>query len=160
MKPVGNLSNAGFCCCREADLKGALLGLGEKVLQLVTEAVSGQGEAVLPQESQDLLKGQISELWKHNNPVRTLIGERVQGFLQAMLQGGPAKRSPELAAPLRLVSAELAELGTAFGRIVHFNRTVFGPFYAPILRKLLFPPGEAETREDSRLAEGDPENLR
>nr|XP_033482761.1 T-complex protein 11 homolog isoform X1 [Epinephelus lanceolatus] len=145
---------------READLKGALLGLGEKVLQLVTEAVSGQGEAVLPQESQDLLKGQISELWKHNNPVRTLIGERVQGFLQAMLQGGPTKRSPELAAPLRLVSAELAELGTAFGRIVHFNRTVFGPFYAPILRKLLFPPGEAETREDSRLAEGDPENLR
>lgn len=77
-------------------------------------------------------------------------GERVQGFLQAMLQGGPAKRSPELPAPLRLVSAELAELGTAFGRIVHFNRTVFGPFYAPILRKLLFPPGEADTGEDSR----------
>uniref|UniRef100_A0A3Q1GMA4 T-complex protein 11-like protein 1 n=1 Tax=Acanthochromis polyacanthus TaxID=80966 RepID=A0A3Q1GMA4_9TELE len=78
------------------------------------------------------------------------IGERVQGFLRAMLQGGPAKRSPELSAPLRLVSAELAELGTAFGRIVHFNRTVFGPFYAPILRKLLFPPGEAEAEEDSR----------
>lgn len=78
------------------------------------------------------------------------IGERVQGFLQAMLQGGPAKRSPELPSPLRLVSAELTELGTAFGRIVHFNQTVFGPFYAPILRKLLFPPGEAETGEDSR----------
>ncbi len=77
-------------------------------------------------------------------------GERVQGFLQAMLQGSPAKRSPELPAPLRLVTAELTELGTAFGRIVHFNRTVFGPFYAPILRKLLFPPGEAETGEDSR----------
>ncbi|XP_068561500.1 T-complex protein 11-like protein 1 [Cebidichthys violaceus] len=135
---------------REDGLKGALLGLGETVLQLVTEAVSGQGGAALPRESQDLLKGQISELWKHNNPVRTLIGERVQGFLQAMLQGGLAKRSPELPAPLRLVSAELAELGTAFGRIVHFNRSIFGPFYAPILRKVLFPPGQAETREDSR----------
>lgn len=78
------------------------------------------------------------------------IGERVQGFLQAMLQGGPAKRSPELPAPLRLVSTELAELGMAFGQIVHFNRTVFGPFCAPILRKLLFPPGEAEAGEDSR----------
>lgn len=78
------------------------------------------------------------------------VGERVQVFLQAMLQGGPGKRSPEPPAPLRLVSAELAELGTAFGRIVHFNRTVFGPFYAPILRKLLFPPGEVETGEDSR----------
>lgn len=120
------------------------------MLQQVTEAVSGQGGAVLPQESLDLLRGQISELWKNNHPVRTLIGERVQSFLQAMLQGSPAKRSPELPTPLRLVSAELAELGTAFGRIVHFNRTVFGPFYAPILRKLLFPPGEAETPEDSR----------
>ncbi|XP_044067788.1 T-complex protein 11-like protein 1 [Siniperca chuatsi] len=135
---------------READLKDALQGLGETVLQQVTEALSSQGGAALPQDSLDLLKGQISELWKHNNPVRTLIGERVRGFLQAMLQAGPAKRSPELPASLRLVSAELAELGTAFGRVIHFNRTVFGPFYAPILRKLLFPPGEAETGEDSR----------
>ncbi|XP_008277771.1 T-complex protein 11-like protein 1 [Stegastes partitus] len=135
---------------READLKGALLGVGEMVVQQVTEALRAQGAAVLPQENQDLLKGQITDLWKHDNPVRILTGERVQGFLRAMLQGGPAKRSPELSAPLRLVSAELAELGTAFGRIVHFNRTVFGPFYAPILRKLLFPPGEAEAEEDSR----------
>uniref|UniRef100_A0A3Q3X5Q3 T-complex 11, testis-specific-like 2 n=1 Tax=Mola mola TaxID=94237 RepID=A0A3Q3X5Q3_MOLML len=134
---------------READLKGALQGLGETVLQQVTEAQRGQGGAQLPQESLDLLKGQISELWKHNNPVCMLIGERVQGFLQATLQGGPAKRSPEPPSALRLVSAELANLGTAFGRIVHFNRMVFGPFYAPILRKLLFPPGEAETEDDS-----------
>ena len=77
-------------------------------------------------------------------------GERVRDSLLAMLQGSPAKRSLELAFPLGLVSAELAELGTTFGQIVHFNRTVFGPFYAPILRKLLLPIGEAETAEDSR----------
>uniref|UniRef100_A0A3B3U1R1 T-complex protein 11-like protein 1 n=1 Tax=Poecilia latipinna TaxID=48699 RepID=A0A3B3U1R1_9TELE len=77
-------------------------------------------------------------------------GERVRGFLLAMLQGGSAKRRPELPFPLGLVSSELTELGTAFGRIVHFNRTVFGPFYAPILRKLLLPSGESETGEDSR----------
>ncbi|XP_026161754.1 T-complex protein 11-like protein 1 [Mastacembelus armatus] len=135
---------------REAELKGALLGLGETILQQVNEAVSSQGGATLPKESQDLLKGQLMDLWKHSNPVRTLIGERVQGFLQAMLQGGTAKRSPELLGPLRLVSTELTKVGTAFERLVHFNRTVFGPFYAPILRKLLFPPGEAEAGEDSR----------
>ncbi|XP_024127035.1 T-complex protein 11-like protein 1 [Oryzias melastigma] len=135
---------------READLKKALLGVGEKVLQQVTEAVSAQGAGALPLESQDLLRGQISDLWRDNNPVRTLIGERVQGFLLGVLRGGPAKRSPELSFPLGLLSAELAELGTAFGRIIHFNRAVFGPFYAPILRKLLLLPGEAETGEDSR----------
>lgn len=75
MKPAGNLSNAGFWSCREADLKGALLGLGETVLQQVTEALRGQGGAALPQESLDLLKRQISELWKQNHPIRTLIGQ-------------------------------------------------------------------------------------
>lgn len=86
------------------------------------------------------------------------IGERVQDFLLAMLQGGSAKKCPELHFPLGLVSPELAELGTAFGRIVHFNRTVFGPFYAPILRKLLLPSGEIETGDDSRWDGAEPKN--
>uniref|UniRef100_A0A8D3A5L9 T-complex protein 11-like protein 1 n=1 Tax=Scophthalmus maximus TaxID=52904 RepID=A0A8D3A5L9_SCOMX len=138
---------------RDADLEGALLGLGETVLRQVSDAVSSRGGAALPQESQNLLRGQISDLRKHDNPVRTVIGERAQGFLLAVLQAGPAKGSLlEPPAALRLVSADLADLGTTFGRIVHFNRTVFGPFCAPILRKLLFPPGEAkaEAGEDSR----------
>lgn len=75
MKPLGNLPHVAVWCYRDADLKGALLGVGETVLKQVTEAVSNQGGAALPQESQDLLRGQISDLWKHNNPVRTLIGE-------------------------------------------------------------------------------------
>lgn len=110
-----------------------------------------QETAPLPEEVRDILKGQIEELWNENSPVRVLVGERVQGFLQAMLQGGPPKRSPELASPLRLLSAELAELGRAFGQIVHYNRSVFGPFYAPILRRALFPSGgESETGDDQR----------
>lgn len=60
------------CSCR--DLKGALLGLAEIVLQQVTEAVSDQGGSALPQEARDLLRGQISDLWRHNDPVRTIIG--------------------------------------------------------------------------------------
>lgn len=79
-----------------------------------------------------------------------VVGERVQGYLQAMLEGGPTKKSPSMPPALRLLSAEVAELGMAFGRIVHFNRSVFGPFYVPILRKKLFPSGEAEMGEDSR----------
>ncbi|XP_037535248.1 T-complex protein 11-like protein 2 [Nematolebias whitei] len=139
---------------READLKRALLELGGTVQQQVTEALGAQGGG-LPQESQNLLRGQISDLWRNNNPVRALIGERVQGFLLATLQGCSAKRSPELPFPLGLLRAELAELGTAFGQIVRFNQTVFGPFYAPILRKLLLPPEQTEPAEDSRQTEVD-----
>ncbi|KAM8914406.1 LOW QUALITY PROTEIN: T-complex protein 11-like protein 1 [Spinachia spinachia] len=138
---------------READLKGALPGLGQTVLQLVTEAASSRGGgAALAEGSRDLLKGQISELWRHNHPVRTLVGERVQGFLRAALHSGRAEPGPQLPAALGPVSGELGELGAAFVRIVHFDRSVFAPFYAPVLGKLLSPAGQAEG--------GDPDDLR
>lgn len=85
MKCVGDLTYVAFCCCREADLRRALLGLGETVLQQVNEALSHAG-ATLPQENQDLLKGQISDLWKQNHPVRTLIGQTINSlFIYAVL---------------------------------------------------------------------------
>lgn len=75
---AGEGFNTSFCS-READLKRALLELGGTVLQQVTEALSspggGGGGGDLPQESQNLLRGQISDLWKNNHPVRTLIGQ-------------------------------------------------------------------------------------
>ena len=75
IKAPGNLFNAAFWPRRDADLKGALQGLGETVVQQVTEAQREQGGAQLSQEGLDLLRGQISELWKDNNPVCSLIGE-------------------------------------------------------------------------------------
>lgn len=76
MKPAGN--EVLMLCSRrrrEADLKEALPGLGETALQLLTEAASERGGAAPPRESRSLLSGQISELWKHDHPVRTLVGQ-------------------------------------------------------------------------------------
>lgn len=65
---------------------------------------------------------------------------------------GQSRQSESRAAyPPGLGSAELTERGTAFGRIVHFS-----PFYAPILRKLLVPPGRGQDQGGSRQAEGEP----
>ncbi|KAJ4927067.1 hypothetical protein JOQ06_014807 [Pogonophryne albipinna] len=116
----------------EADLRGALLGLGGGggLLQLMTGAVSGQGGGAAASGEQDLLRGHI---WR-------------------------SRQSESRAAyPPGLGSAELTERGTAFGRIVHFNRSVFSRFYAPILRKLLVPPGRGQDQGGSRQAEGDPD---
>ncbi|XP_060925109.1 T-complex protein 11 X-linked protein 2-like [Limanda limanda] len=129
---------------REEDLKEALLGLGEKLVLQVNDAAKSQGRAALPQDKQDMLKGQICDLFKHNHRVRTLIGERLKGYLWAMLQAGPAKGDLDPPAPLGLVKTELAELWTVFRKIVHFNKAAFGPLFAPILRKLLMA-GAAET---------------
>lgn len=75
MKPAAIIFIAALRCCRQDDLKGALQSLGETVLQQVTEAQRDLGGAALPPQSLDLLKRQISELWKLSNPVRTLIGQ-------------------------------------------------------------------------------------
>ncbi|KAM8867795.1 T-complex protein 11-like protein 2 [Synchiropus picturatus] len=133
---------------REGDLKEALLSLGEVVVQQVHQAAMDQGGVPPSSESQDVLSGQISTLWKKDNPVRSLVGERLQGFLRALLEGSSTQKAPELPASLGLVSQDLLDLGSTFRRMVHFNRTVFGPFYAPMLRKLLFP-AEA-VADDSR----------
>ncbi|KAM6980870.1 T-complex protein 11-like protein 2 [Aplochiton taeniatus] len=136
---------------RAFDLKGALQGLGDQVVIQVHEAGSTHGGgSKLGQDRQDLLKGQISDLEKDNNTVRRLIGDRIQAYLGATLEASASKESPALPAALGSLSAELAELGTTFGRIVHFNRSVYGPFYAPLLRRLLCPQGEADMGEDSR----------
>ncbi|TNN47858.1 T-complex protein 11 [Liparis tanakae] len=52
----------------EADLKEALPGVGDTALRLLTEAAGERGRgAAPPRESRSLLRGQISELWKHDH---------------------------------------------------------------------------------------------
>lgn len=46
-------------------------------MQQVNQAVSDHGGAVLLRDKQDLLKGQISDLWRHSNPVRTVTGQDI-----------------------------------------------------------------------------------
>lgn len=75
MTPAAVIFIAVLRRCRQADLKGALQSLGEATLQQVTEARRDLEGAALSPESLDLLKRQISELWKLDNPVRSLIGQ-------------------------------------------------------------------------------------
>lgn len=47
-----------------------------------------------------------------------------------------------------MIQTEMELVGSQYASIVNFNKQVYGPFYANILRKLLFPEtpmGKAET---------------
>ncbi|KPP69462.1 hypothetical protein Z043_111779 [Scleropages formosus] len=137
--------------CHESafDLKGALLGLGEQVQKIVNSTLIAQGGGALPPEQESLLKGQVAALAEEHNPVRALVGARVRSYLQALLGQSVAQRATPVPPALALMENELAELGTAFVRIVNFNRQVFGPYYSAILKKLI-PPGEPDIGMDSR----------
>ncbi|KAG9352809.1 hypothetical protein JZ751_017385 [Albula glossodonta] len=135
---------------RNFDQQGALLALGEQLQKQVDGTLGVPEGLVPPLEKDSLLKRQIEGLAQDHNPVRALIGARIQSYLLAVLSASDAQRGPVVPQALELVSTELKELGGAFRSIVNFNRMVFGPFYSSILRKLLFPQGETEMNVDSR----------
>ncbi|KAJ3602088.1 hypothetical protein NHX12_029848 [Muraenolepis orangiensis] len=129
---------------RESDLKGALKALGDQVVLQVNVALASLGVPRLSKRGQGVLRGQISDLWRPANPVRTIIEHQVQGFLQATLEASAARGSPEPPAILGPLGPELVALGAVFCRMVQLNRSAFGAHYAPVLGRLLFPPGGPE----------------
>lgn len=56
----------------------------------------------------------------------------------------PPKSLPPIPRGLDVIREELEALGTQYLNIVNLNMQVYGPFYASILRKLLF--GEEASR--------------
>ncbi|XP_066559619.1 T-complex protein 11-like protein 1 isoform X2 [Amia ocellicauda] len=136
---------------RSFNLQEALLEVGGQVQKLVNEAACDQGGAAMTPERETILRGQIRDVAQTHNPVRNLIASRIQNFMLSFLGSTSAQKGP-VGTPVGLapVGAELAEAGAAFGRIVHHNRLVFGPYYSAILKRALLPQGETETDIDSR----------
>lgn len=59
---------------------------------------------------------------------------------------------PTLPGGLSVIQPEMELVGSQFASIVEFNKQVYGPFYANILKKLLFPEaaiGKAGTEAPS-----------
>ncbi|KAJ8360401.1 hypothetical protein SKAU_G00169260 [Synaphobranchus kaupii] len=135
---------------RGFDQQGALLALGEKLHKQVGEVLNAQGDVVLTPGLESPLKGQISGLAQDHNPVRSLIGSRIESYLLAVLGSPDSHRGPAVPPALAMVAPELKELAGAFRSIVNFNRMVFGTYYSSILRKLLFSEQGVEMGVDSR----------
>uniref|UniRef100_A0A3Q2VZ03 T-complex 11, testis-specific-like 2 n=1 Tax=Haplochromis burtoni TaxID=8153 RepID=A0A3Q2VZ03_HAPBU len=101
----------------------------------------------LPQDSypaltpalQGTLTGQICNITQKDNPIRTLVEDRVQQYFMALIfDPKPQSKIEQVPAGLTAIKPELAIIGAKFISLVNYNKTVYGPFYADILRKLMF----------------------
>lgn len=73
-----------------------------------------------------------------------LPDKRIQLYLKSLLGlPNPQKCLPPMPGGLAVIQQELEALGCQYANIVNLNKQVYGPFYANILRKLLF--GEEAT---------------
>nr|XP_054487861.1 T-complex protein 11-like protein 2 isoform X3 [Agelaius phoeniceus] len=130
------------------DLKEALNAIGVQICSIVNKSLSERGLPTLNEEMQSNLMGQIAHVVEKNNPVCSLIDKRIQLFMRSLLAlPSFQKCMPTMPGGLSVIQTEIEFLGSQYASIVNFNKKVYGPFYANILRKLLFPEAAMEETE-------------
>lgn len=130
------------------NLKEVLNSIGVQTCAEVNKTLMERGFPTLNADVQANLVGQFSSIEEKDNPIRSLIDKRIQLYLKSLLcLPSPQKCMPPVPGGLAVIQQELEVLGYQYANIVNFNKQVYGPFYANILRKLLFGeegPGKAD----------------
>uniref|UniRef100_A0A3P9MW77 T-complex 11, testis-specific-like 2 n=1 Tax=Poecilia reticulata TaxID=8081 RepID=A0A3P9MW77_POERE len=91
------------------------------------------------ENQQATLTGQICSISQKENPIRTLVEDRVQQYFRLLLSDPKNQtKLEEVSASLTAIKPELVAIGKTFISLINYNRAVYGPFYMDIIRKLLF----------------------
>ncbi|XP_075407157.1 T-complex protein 11-like protein 2 [Tenrec ecaudatus] len=121
------------------NLKEVLNSIGVQTCAEVNKTLEERGLSTLNAEVEANLIGQFSSIEEEDNPIWSLIDKRIQLYLKSLLSlPRPAKSLPPVPGGLAVIQQELEVLGSQYANIVNLNKQVYGPFYANILRKLLF----------------------
>lgn len=121
------------------NLKEVLNSIGVQTCAEVNRTLTERGLHILNAEIQANLVGQFSSIEEEGNPIWSLIDKRIQLYMKNLLcLPSPQKAMPPVPGGLAIIQQELEALGSQYANIVNLNKQVYGPFYANILRKLLF----------------------
>uniref|UniRef100_A0A8C3WK06 T-complex 11 n=1 Tax=Catagonus wagneri TaxID=51154 RepID=A0A8C3WK06_9CETA len=128
----------------------AMLAVGERVSQEIRQRLGDMRLAPLSSDSTVALMGQLQNISRKEDCVRSVIDQRIHLFLKCCLVLGVQRSLLDLPGGLALIEAELAELGQKFVNLTHHNQQVFGPYYTEIL-KTLIPPAQGLEMEVESL---------
>lgn len=121
------------------NLKEALNSIGVQTCVEVNKTLTERGLPTLNAEIQANLVGQFSSIEEEGNAIWSLIDKRIQLYMKNLLYLPSSQKSlPPVPGGLAIIQHELEAIGSQYANIVNFNKQVYGPFYANILRKLLF----------------------
>ncbi|XP_046958688.1 T-complex protein 11 homolog isoform X1 [Lynx rufus] len=127
----------------------AMQTVSEQVSQEIHQSLKNMGLAALSSENTVSLIGQLQNIAKKENCVRSVIDQRIHLFLKCCLVLGVQRSLLDLPGGLTVIEAELAELGQKFVSLTHRNQKVFGPYYTEILKTLIPPAQALETEVES-----------
>ncbi|CAK6961310.1 T-complex protein 11-like protein 2 [Scomber scombrus] len=137
-------------------MEEALEGVSAQICCELNKSLTERNYPTLTPALQATLTGQICSITQKDNPIRTLVEDRVQQYFMILIcDPKPQAKLEQVPAGLTAIKPELALMGAKFISMVNYNKTVYGPFYADIIRKLMFsssPPATnppQDTAQDS-----------
>lgn len=121
------------------DLEEALQGVSAQICCEVNKSLTERGYSTMPPALQATLTGQISNITQRDNPIRTLVEDRVQQYFKMLIcDPKPQEKLEEVPAGLTIIKHDIMPLAAKFLSLVKYNKTVYGPYYADIIRRLMF----------------------
>nr|XP_057934287.1 T-complex protein 11-like protein 2 [Doryrhamphus excisus] len=121
------------------NLEEALVGVSAQICNELNKSLAERNYPTLTPELQATLTGQICSIAQKDNPIRTLVEDRIRQYFTVLIcDPKPQARLEQTPAGLAAIRTELASLAAKFISLVHYNKAVYGPFYADIIRKLMF----------------------
>ncbi|XP_029019152.1 T-complex protein 11-like protein 2 [Betta splendens] len=121
------------------NLEEALEGVSAQVCCELNKSLTERNYPALTPALQATLTGQICSITQKDNPIRTLVEDRVQQYFRMLVcDPKPQAKFEQVPSGLTALKPELALMGAKFISLVNYNKTVYGPFYADIIRKLMF----------------------
>lgn len=141
------------------NLEEALQGASAQICCELNKSLTERGYSALTPVLQATLTGQICSITQRDNPIRTLVEDRVQQYFKMLLcDPKPQGKLEQVPAGLTIIKHELMPLAAKFLSLMNYNKTVYGPYYADIIRKLMFsndPPENGPSHsaaQDSAVA--------
>uniref|UniRef100_A0A2K5QFQ0 T-complex 11 family, X-linked 2 n=1 Tax=Cebus imitator TaxID=2715852 RepID=A0A2K5QFQ0_CEBIM len=123
----------------------AMLSVSEQVSQEIHQGLKDVGLTTLSSENTASLLGQLQDIAKKENCIRSIVDQRIRLFLKFCLLHGMKESLLHFPRGLILIERELAELGWKFVSLMHHNQQVFSRYYAEILKNIILPPKAQET---------------
>lgn len=121
------------------NLEEALEGISAQICCELSKSLTERGYPALTPALQATLRGQICSITQKDNPIRSLVEDRVQQYFMALICDPKSQlKLEQVPAGLTPIKPQLALIGAKFISLVNYNKSVYGPFYADIIRKLMF----------------------
>lgn len=121
------------------NLEEALQGVSAQISCELNKSLTERGYSTMTPALQATLTGQISSITQKDNPIRSLVEDRVQQYFKMLIcDPKPQGKLEQVPAGLTIVKDDLMPLTAKFLSLVNYNKTVYGPYYADIIRRLMF----------------------